>query len=115
MEFLYLIGFFGLLIIISWIIKKVGEFLEERKYKIKLDKLTPKIGGIDKNELVSKLSDLKETYSSLKDLLDRNYNIRNEDGQAKSIYEYVKEEANYRRKKRKPRKRTSGRKYRRYY
>lgn len=114
MEFLYLIGFFALLIIIGWIFKKVGEFLETRKYKIKLEKLTPQVEAIDTKELSLRLSEVKESYSSLKELLGHNFKVSTEDEQVKSIYQYVQEEADYRRSKRKPPKRSIRRKYRRY-
>jgi len=114
MEFLFVIGFYALLIIIPLIIKEICRFLETRKYKIKLEKLTPQVEAIDTKELSLRLSAVKESYSSLKELLGHNFKDSTEEEQVKSIYQYVQEEADYRRSKRKPPKRSSRRKYRRY-
>ena len=114
MVILYIIGFYILLIIIGWIIKKIGKFLETRRYRAKLEKLTPQLEAIDTKELATNVLAIRESYSSLMKLLESNYKVSNEEEQVKSIYQYVQEEANYRRSKRKPPKRSHGRKYRRY-
>jgi len=114
MGLLYVIGFYILLIIIGWLVKKIGKFLETRRYRIKLEKLTPQLETIDTKELTSKVLAIRESYSSLMKLLESNYKVSKEEEQVKSIYQYVQEEANYRGSKRKPPKRPYGRKYRRY-
>lgn len=114
MGLLYVIGFYILLIIIGWLVKKIGKFLETRRHRIKLEKLTPQLEAIDTKELASKVSATRESYSSLMKLLESNYKVSKEEEQVKSIYEYVQEEANYRKSKRKPPKKSHRRKYRKY-
>ncbi|MHC4394509.1 MAG: hypothetical protein ACYS1A_02525 [Planctomycetota bacterium] len=114
MGLFYIIGFYILLIIIGWLVKKIGKFLETRRYMIKLEKLTPQLEAIDAKELASKVSAIRKPYSLLMKLLESNYKVNKEEEQVKSINQYVQEEANYRRSKRKPPKRIHGKKYGRY-
>jgi len=119
MELLYVIGifvgFYAVLATIGWLIKEVGKFLETRRYKAKLKKITPQIDSINIEELSSKLLTIKQSYLSLIELLQRKYKIREKKEHVKTIHQYVQEEADYRRSKRKPAKRTYRRKRRRYY
>lgn len=122
MEFLYVIGlyiaFFTALAVIVWFVGVIGKFLETRKYKKKLRKLTPQLAAINMEELFSKLSDVKESYSTLMELLQERYKLSGEDEQVKTIEQYVQEEANYRRSKRRKPLKSHRRKYgrrRRWY
>ncbi|MBW1932743.1 MAG: hypothetical protein JRI56_06960 [Deltaproteobacteria bacterium] len=112
MGLFYVIGFYILLIIIGLLLKKIGQFLETRRYRIKLEKLTPQLEAIDTKELAAKVLAIRESYFSLMKLLESNYKISKEEEQVKTISQYVQEEANYRRSKRKPPKRPYGRKHR---
>lgn len=114
MELLYLIGFFVAIWVIGWIFKVVGEFLEIRKYKIKLKKITPQLEAMNIEALIARFSEIKSTYSELVEHLQNKYKIYKEKEQVKTITQYVNEEAKYRRGKRKPAKRTHRKKYWQY-
>ena len=114
MEVLYLIGFCVGVIVIVWLIRAFRNFLETRKYKDKLRKLTPQINAVDVNELSTDLSKVHTSYYLLKKMLRETHMICDDEEQMKSIYQFVQEEAQYRRSKRKPRKKSYRRKYRSY-
>jgi len=114
MELLYVIGFFVLLWFIVWAVKKLCEFVETAKYKKKLRRLAPQLGSIDVNQLFSKLSEVKEAYHQMSEILYRRYRISCDEEHVKTIEEYVKEEVNYRRSKRRPARRKSRVRYYRY-
>jgi hypothetical protein len=111
---LYIVGFYGSIYIIAWLIRTISKFLEIRKYKAKLKKITPQLKTISTEELSSELLSIKESYLPLVDLLRQRYRIGGEDEQVKDIYKYAEEEADYRRSMRKPPERTRRRKYKRY-
>jgi hypothetical protein len=111
---LIVIGFYSSFLIIPWFIRVISKFIETRKYKAKLEKITPQIEAINTEELSSELISAKESYLSLGGLLQERYGICGEDEQIKDISTYTEEEANYRRGMRKPPERTHRRKYRRY-
>jgi len=101
MEFyLYIIGFFVLIGLISWIVDKINKIRETRRYKIKLNNLAPQLRLINISNLYSNLLKTKESYSSLLKLCQHRYMIENESEQEKTISKYVQKETNYRRKKR---------------
>lgn len=114
MEVLYLIGFCVGVIVIVWLIRAFRNFLETRKYKDKLRKLAPQINAVDVNELSTDLSKVHTSYYLLKKMLRETHMICDDEEQMKSIYQFVQEEAQYRRSKRKPRKKSYRRKYRSY-
>lgn len=119
MELLYFIGvilgFYFAVAILGWLLKEVEIFLETRRYKSKLKNITPQINSINIEELHSKLSTIKHSYLPLSELLQRKHKIREKKEHVKSIYQYVEEEAEYRKSQRKPAKKTYRRKHRRYY
>jgi hypothetical protein len=119
MELLYLIGiivgFYFAVAIAGWLIKEVEKFRETRRYKAKLKNITPQIDSINIEELFSKLSTIKQSYLSLQRLLERKYKVSEKNENVKAVYQYAQEEADYRRSKRKPAKKTYRRKRRRYY
>lgn len=101
-----------------WFVGVIGKFLERRKYIKKLRKLTSQLAAIDMEELFSKLSEVKESYFALIELLQERYKLTDEDEQVKTIEQYVQEEANYRRSKRRKPLKSYRRKYgrrRRWY
>jgi hypothetical protein len=114
MELLYVIGFFVLLWFIVWVAKKLYEFVQTAKYKKKLRRLAPQLESIKVNQLFSKLSEVKEAHQQLSEILYCRYRISCDEEHVKVIEEYVKEEANYRRSKRKPARRKSRVRYYRY-
>jgi hypothetical protein len=111
---LIIIGFYSSFLIIPWFIREITKFIETRKYKAKLKKITPQIEAINTEELSSELISAKESYLSLGGLLQGRYGICGEDEQKKDISTYTEEEANYRRKIRKPSEETHRRRYRQY-
>jgi len=118
MEGLYIVGAFLLFCLIAWIVEEVGKFLETRRYKKKLKRLRPVLDAIDTAELCLRLSEIRQAYSSITQLLQQKYEFSKESENVKTIDQYVQEETNYRRSKRKATKRTYRRKrvgYRRYY
>jgi hypothetical protein len=119
MELLYLVGilvgfYFGFAILV-WFLREAVKFLETQKYKAKLKKLSPQIDSINIHELSSRISAIKQSYVSSNKLIERKYGIREKTEQARTIEQYIQEEATYRRSKRKKPKKTHHRRYRRYY
>ena len=106
-DILYIIVFLVFLLIVKWI---VGKILETRRYKIMLNKLVPQINKINIEELSTHLSDINKSYYPFRDKLQQNYKISHESEQIKTIEQYVQEEANYRRLKRRESKEASQRK-----
>jgi hypothetical protein len=62
--FLIIIGFFILIIVLSWIHDKVKQFIDNRNYTNKLNKLSIQISQIDTEDLISKLDKFNK-YNSL--------------------------------------------------
>ena len=119
MELLYIVGtlvgfYFGFAILV-WFLREVVKFLETQKYKAKLKKLSPQINSIDIHELSSRLSVIKQSNISSTKLIKRKYRIREKTEQAKTIEQYIQEEATYRRSRRKKPKKAHHRRYRGYY
>ncbi len=113
----YIIAIFVLIGIISWIIEKTKKYLETRRYKEKLGELAPQLNTIDIEDWRKELSRLVTAYSSAMDDLGEKYKVGRPKERVRAIEKYVEEEANYRRRRRKPAKRTYRRKngrYRRY-
>ena len=106
MEDFYVIGFIvGVYLFfgsIAWLINKVGEYRETRRYMAKLKKMAPQLDMIDVEELTTKVIAIKESYSCTLKQLQNQYSISDEDEDDKNIYKYIQNEANYRRSKRKP-------------
>lgn len=93
----YIIGFFVISGLILWIVAKIQDLLETRRYEIKLNNLAPQLRLINISKLHSNLSKAKESYSKL---CQNRYLIDNESEQEKTISQYVQEDASYRRNKR---------------
>lgn len=118
MEILYIMGVFFLICLVLWIVDEVRSFLEIRRYKKKLKRLAPQLQAIDISTLLSRLTETKETYHFLVGLLQEKHMFSSESEPAKTVYDYVREEAKYRRSNRKPTKTIRRRKregWRRYY
>ncbi len=111
---LLVIGFYSSFFIIPWLIRIISKFLETKKYRAKLAKITPQLKVISIEELSSGLLSTKESYLSLVGLLRQRYGIGGEDEQVKDIRKYTEEEADYRRSIRRPSDRAHRRKHRRY-
>lgn len=117
MVLFYIIVVVVLIGIVSWIVEKTKKYLETRRYKEKLGELAPQLNAIDIEDWRKKLSRLVTAYSSVMDDLGEKYKVGRPKERVRAIEEYVEEEANYRRRRRKPAKRTYRRKnwrYRRY-
>lgn len=113
----YIIAIFVLIGIISWIVEKTKKYLETRRYKEKLGELAPQLDAINIEDLRKKLSRLVTAYSLVMDDLGEKYKVGRSKERVRAIEEYIEEEANYRKLRRKPAKRTYRRKnwrYRRY-
>jgi gas vesicle protein len=119
MELLYIIGILvGLYVALAtlvWFAREVGKFLDTLRYNAKLKKLSPQIDTINVHELSSRLSATKQSYILSTKLIEQGYKIREKVEQAKTIKQYVQDEAAYRRSKRRKPSRTNRRRYRRYY
>lgn len=102
MEILYFIGAVYLVYALVWTVRQVLKFLETRRYKKKLRKLAPQLNALDIPCLLSRLKEMKKTYDSLAAVLQDNHKLAIEAEGEKTIDDYVREEAAYRRTKRKP-------------
>jgi len=121
MELLYFIGFwiglYAVLSVIRLVFRLLCEFIETRRYMRRLEDLRPQIDAIDYEGMAKAVSEFKENHVSLREILDDKYCIRSGE-HVKGIGQYVQEEAAYRRSVRKPARRSTRsrhRRYRRYY
>ena len=110
----YVIAIFVLIGIISWVVEKTKKYLETRHYKEKLRELAPQLNAINLEDFRKELLRLVAAHSSIMDDLRDKYKIGRPEERVGAIQEYIEEEANYRRRRRKPAKRTYRRKNWRY-
>ena len=99
--------------IFSWIIKKISQFLDHRRYVKKLKQLNIHINTMDTEDLSNILCTIKESYSSFIDTVPQKYFNDNYD-QIVTVDHYVEQEASHRRSKRKPSKSVGQKRYYRY-
>ncbi len=117
MVLFYVIAIFVLIGIVSWAIAKIRRYVETRRYKEKLMDLAPQLNAINIENWRKELSRIAAAHSLVMDDLGEKYKVGIPRQQAKTVAEYVREESNYRRSRRKPAKRAHRKKWRygRYY
>ncbi len=101
MELLYLIGFFVIIGFIGWLFEVIPQFIDHLRYVQKLKKLEPQLQNIDLDYLSKTTNELKDDYQPLLALLMAKHKFSVAPDNVKTLHDYVREEAEYRRSKRK--------------